>query len=65
MARRGCAIVCGNASNVSARKIAGANNDTTGASSRFDMKCPIEPLKMTPVSPYNTACDEAPEKEGL
>jgi hypothetical protein len=41
-----------------------ANIETAGASSRFDMKCPIEPLKMTPVSPYNTACDEAPEKEG-
>jgi hypothetical protein len=46
-------------------KNAGANNETCGTGSRFDMKCPMGPLKMTPVSPYNTACVEAGEQEGL
>lgn len=32
---------------------------------RFDMQCPPETLKMTPVSLYNCASTKVPEKEGF
>jgi len=55
----------GNASGVSAAAAVCANIRPLTIQVSFDMQCPPETLKMTPVSLYNTASSDTLKEEGF
>jgi hypothetical protein len=59
------ADVPGNVSGIAAARTDCLDNGVPGSRPRYDMRCPDEALKMTPVSLYNCASTVVLEKEGL